>query len=196
MNNRRSNQHHNALLLLACAFAFVYLLTRQFQGPVILEKIDPSVTKQTISTWKTTPLPQTLPQPSWETKKTTIPWSWWSNSGFVWFNTLDALPQSFVRLGLKNTQWVLIDAQKIIISTNTNSIKRDGESKTLTGWELRKIWLTADSLTFYNDPSRANVMVVMEVIHNQQSLLIQTPYIIYRDHKPYLNSIITQLTQK
>jgi hypothetical protein len=39
-------------------------------------------------------------------------------------------------------------------------------------------------------------LVLMEVVHNQQSVLIQAPYSIRRDDKAYLNTLITQLTQK
>lgn len=40
MNRHDRNNRHTALLLLACAFAFVYLLTRQFQGDEMIHKRD------------------------------------------------------------------------------------------------------------------------------------------------------------
>lgn len=196
MNRRDRTQHHTALMLLACAFAFVYLLARQFQWPDI---VDHRHAGTKLTQTQTPPLPTRLTGDVVEKKQYTSPpittKPSLSQSWLVWFSPLNSLPQSFVRLGLSRTQGILIDAQKIIISTDTNSIKRSGDSKTLTWWELKKIWLTGDSLTFYNHPSWANIMVVMEIVRNKQSVLMQIPYTIYRDHKSYLNSVISQLTQ-
>lgn len=101
-----------------------------------------------------------------------------------------------MRLWISGPAGIMMDTQRIIVTTNTNTIKRASESKTLTADQIKQIWLTVDSLTFYNDPSRANILVLMEVVHNNQSLLIQAPYAVYRDDKAHLNSLIAQLTQK
>lgn len=114
----------------------------------------------------------------------------------VWFSPLNALPQSFIRLWLKSTQGIIIDDQRVIVTTNTNDIAWQNDRKTLTKEDIAKVWLSVDSLTFYNDPSWAGVLVVMEVVRNNQTLLIQAPYLAYRDRKDHLNAIITQLTQK
>lgn len=182
-------------MLLACAFAFVYLLARQFQwddltqqrqdipAPELPDQLTNIMSDNTNTGTTSTTTQTTTAAPS-------IKWT-----GDIAFSTLNALPSSFVRLGLINTQGIMTDVKRIIISTNTNMIKRSGDSKTLTPREIAQIWLTADALTFYNDPSWANILVVIELVHNQQSLLLQMPYSLYRDDKAYINSLIAQLTQ-
>ena len=90
----------------------------------------------------------------------------------------------------------MMDTQRVIITTNTNTLKRTGETKVMTIDQIKQIWLNVDSLTFYTDSSWANILVIMEVVRNQQSFLIQVPYTIWRDDKAHLNMLITQLTQK
>ncbi len=208
-------------MLLACAFAFVYLLAWQFQWSDIVRRWHGD-TRQAIT--QTTQDTQVLPDKlekipeeswtktnSWEIKPTidtqaSLDKGRWSQTGGIWaknswtqtisFTSLNAVPQSFMRLWISGPAGIMMDTQRIIVTTNTNTIKRASESKTLTADQIKQIWLTVDSLTFYNDPSRANILVLMEVVHNNQSLLIQAPYAVYRDDKAHLNSLIAQLTQK
>lgn len=208
MNRHDRNNRHTALLLLACAFAFVYLLTRQFQGDEMIHKRDnidatgytmhmpelPARLENT-TTGSDTPVTQsgsssgTVVSPS----KPTAAQSWVSQISFA---ALNALPQSFVRLWLSSPQGVLIDWNNVIVTTQSNQIKRNGDSKTF-GWSgVVALWIKAESLTFYNDPSWTNIFVVMEVVNKGQSLLVQVPYHIYRDQKAHLNTLIAQLTQK
>jgi len=90
----------------------------------------------------------------------------------------------------------MMDQQGTIVTTNTNRIAWQWDRKTFAWEELQWLWIEADSLTFYNDPSWVNILVLIEVVRNDQSLLIQIPYASYRDDKVHLNSLIRQLTQK
>lgn len=192
MSRRDRNHRHTGLMLLACAFAFVYLLARQFQWDDLVQQRHnipaPELPDQLTNI--ITDDRATIDATPTNTSPPIIKWT-----GDITFSTLNALPSSFVRLWLVNTQGIMTDAKRVIISTNTNAIKRSGDSKTLTTNEITQIWLKADSLTFYNDQSWANILVVMEVVHNQQSLLLQMPYSLYREDKAYINSLIVQLTQ-
>ena len=95
-----------------------------------------------------------------------------------------------MRLGVTSSAGIIMDTQRVIITTNTNTIKRAGESKTLTAEQIKQsdsMWILSP---FYNDPSWANILVLMEVVRNNQSLLIQAPFAVYRDDKAHLNSLI------
>lgn len=203
MSHKDHHHKHTALMLLACAFAFVYLLAWQFQWSDIVRRWNGSTpTALILDTGSPSTLPARLESVdedsyptgqniSWETKTIQN-----TPSPNISFTSLNAVPQSFMRLGVASSAGIMMDTQRVIITTNTNTIKRAGESKTLTAEQIKQIWLKVDSLTFYNDPSWANILVLMEVVRNNQSLLIQAPYAVYRDNKAHLNSLIAQLTQK
>lgn len=215
MSYKDHHHRHRALMLLACAFAFVYLLAWEFQWwditrrwngktkqdiaqtksnvqkmPVKLEMIDEQTVKNNISVWKTNTVTNTSIIPNKEVIQ------WWSWVKQISFTSLNAIPLSFIRLWIKSTAGIMMDTQRIIVTNSTNTIKRTWETKTMTLNQIKQIWLTVDSLTFYNDPSWTNILVIIEVVHNQQSILIQIPYIIWRDDKAHINILIAQLTQK
>ena len=215
MSYKDHHHRHRALMLLACAFAFVYLLAWEFQWwditrrwngktkqditqtksnvqkmPVKLEMIDEQTVKNNISVWKTNTVTNTSIIPNKEVIQ------WWSWVKQISFTSLNAIPLSFIRLWIKSTAGIMMDTQRIIVTNSTNTIKRTWETKTMTLNQIKQIWLTVDSLTFYNDPSWTNILVIIEVVHNQQSILIQIPYIIWRDDKAHINTLIAQLTQK
>lgn len=199
MTHRDRDHKHNALMLLACAFAFVYLLAWQFQWDHALQQwqwIAPPALPEVLTNI-TSPSVKQVIDTSWSEIKAPSSWEIVTNSSWntLSFSSLNALPQSFVRLWLSNTQNIMIDQQRTIVTTDTNHITWKWESKTLTWSELQSMWINAKSLTFYNDPSWVNILVVMEIVNNNQSLLVQVPYASYRDDKEHLNSLIYQLTQ-
>ncbi len=227
MSHRDKHHTHTALMLLACAFAFVYLLAWQFQWsdivrrwngtprqiliqdttstpalPARLESINEK-SGTTMNLWKVTKIKD--PEQQWVLEKEQTPKSGtivspWERADSwtpdISFTSLNAVPQSFMRLWISSPAGIMMDTQRVIITSNTNTIKRAWESNTVTSDQIKQIWLNVDSLTFYNDSTWVNILVLMEITHNNQPLLIQAPYAVYRDDKAHLNSLIAQLTQK
>ena len=187
MNYQEKNNRHRAFLLLWCALVLVYLLMRQFQWDHIVERRSQihTVSWNIAHTWT-----QLSPH-------TTLSWAvWsWSMSDLLSFSPLSTIPQSFSRLWITSTQWLLLSSEWVAITSQAKKITRDWDSKTITGSWLQHIWLMIDTLTFYNDPGWQNVLVVMSISANKQQLLFQITYQVYRNNKQHINQIINQLTQ-
>ena len=186
-------------MLLVCAGIFVYLLAWQFQGNKMVTYRSQAWSQTNdlgipnniidINTTKTA----TVGTTSIDSITTNDTSSEDSQPAIV-VSPLNALPQSFIRLWLALISNIMIDIKQIIITSNTNDISREGDRMTFVWDKAQAIWLDVSSITFYNDDSRAWTMVLMEIVHNNQSLLMQVPYAVYRDHKDHLNTLIAQLT--
>lgn len=112
----------------------------------------------------------------------------------IQLTSLNALPQSFIKLWLGQTKDVQIDPRQIIFSPNTARVVRSGDSKRFVWWDVSNVGIQGDELIFYNDPSWTNIVVVMKITRNKQSYLMQVPYGVWRDDKKYLNQLIEKIT--